>query len=572
MTIYQNLIAGSGFLQGPTGATGPAANTTITTYQFVATAGQSVFSGSDANSNSLTYTVNGIVVTLNGVVLKNTNEYTATNGTSIALVSAASTGDELNIYTFPAYNVANALTPAQANTIFLDRTTANLIYFLQSGGTLTGNVSFANGANLLVPVGNTAQRPAASPGYIRYNTDLNTLESANATAWANVGSGSASSSGGGGVSWQPIQNTNFISVKNNGYLVNTSTGNVTITLPAAPTLGDIVTIVDYAGVASANAFILYAAGNKIQGNTLNVNVQSSGSALGLVYTDSTRGWIPYSGFSTSPIGNYSVSYLIAAGGGGGCTQHGGGGGAGGLLTGTVTLIPGTTYTVTVGAGGAGVPSASAQGQVGTQGASSSLTGLTTAIGGGGGAGYNAGGGVSGGSGGSGGGGGTSESSAGAGGSGTSGQGNAGGQGQGNANPYKGGGGGGAGSVGGNGTGSPLVAGVGGDGLASSITGTSTYYSGGGGGGSYGGASQTGAGGLGGGGTGGWQTTINPTAGTTNTGGGGGGAGSSAVTGGSGGSGIVIIRYLGPQRASGGTITSSGGYTIHTFTSSATFVG
>jgi hypothetical protein len=33
---------------------------------------------------------------------------------------------------------------------------------------------------------------------------------------------------------------------------------------------------------------------------------------------------------------------------------------------------------------------------------------------------------------------------------------------------------------------------------------------------------------------------------------------------------VIIRYAGAQRGSGGTVTSSGGYTIHTFTSSGTF--
>jgi hypothetical protein len=32
----------------------------------------------------------------------------------------------------------------------------------------------------------------------------------------------------------------------------------------------------------------------------------------------------------------------------------GGGGAGGLLTGTTNLVSGTTYTVTVGAGGAGI--------------------------------------------------------------------------------------------------------------------------------------------------------------------------------------------------------------------------
>jgi hypothetical protein len=38
----------------------------------------------------------------------------------------------------------------------------------------------------------------------------------------------------------------------------------------------------------------------------------------------------------------------------------------------------------------------------------------------------------------------------------------------------------------------------------------------------------------------------------------------------GGSGIVIVRYSGAQQATGGTITSSGGFTIHTFTSSGTF--
>jgi hypothetical protein len=44
----------------------------------------------------------------------------------------------------------------------------------------------------------------------------------------------------------------------------------------------------------------------------------------------------------------------------------------------------------------------------------------------------------------------------------------------------------------------------------------------------------------------------------------------APTGGAGGSGIVIVRYLGGTRGTGGTITYSGGYTYHTFTSSGTF--
>lgn len=59
-----------------------------------------------------------------------------------------------------------------------------------------------------------------------------------------------------------------------------------------------------------------------------------------------------------------------------------------------------------------------------------------------------------------------------------------------------------------------------------------------------------------------------TGGTTNTGGGGGGGGQGE--GSQGGSGIVIIRYLGSQKGTGGTVTSSGGYTYHSFTTSGTF--
>jgi hypothetical protein len=61
------------------------------------------------------------------------------------------------------------------------------------------------------------------------------------------------------------------------------------------------------------------------------------------------------------------------------------------------------------------------------------------------------------------------------------------------------------------------------------------------------------------------------AGTVNTGGGSGngGPGSTSYA---GGSGVVIISYEGSQHATGGTVTSSGGNTIHTFTSSGTFTG
>jgi hypothetical protein len=60
-------------------------------------------------------------------------------------------------------------------------------------------------------------------------------------------------------------------------------------------------------------------------------------------------------FGWTGLQSVDASYLVVAGGGGGGRQGGGsgGGGAGGLRTGTLSLNPTLSYTVTVGAGGGG---------------------------------------------------------------------------------------------------------------------------------------------------------------------------------------------------------------------------
>lgn len=260
---------------------------------------------------------------------------------------------------------------------------------------------------------------------------------------------------------------------------------------------------------------------------------------------------------------YAIDYLAVAGGGGAGYGSGGGGGAGGLLTASaISVSPGTTYTVTIGAGGASAVSPNFNG---TNGGNSSISSIVTAIGGGGGGGYNTAATGTGSSGGSGGGGAGNNTANAPGGSGTSGQGYAGGANYTSPN-YGAGGGGGAGSIGT--AGSSTTGGAGGVGTSSSITGTPTYYAGGGGGGVNSGSG--GAGGNGGGGAGGSGTGVG-VSGVANTGGGGGGGGQSATAAGSGGSGIIIIRYIGTvARATGGTITITGGYVIHTFTTSGVF--
>lgn len=258
--------------------------------------------------------------------------------------------------------------------------------------------------------------------------------------------------------------------------------------------------------------------------------------------------------------------VVAGGGGGGAYAAGAGGGAGGLIyNSSFSVSVGTAYTVTVGAGGTGGVWST---PLATNGGNSVFGSLTAVGGGAAGRGWSDNAGSSGGSGG-GGGGSDGVSSPGlqaAGGAGTSGQGNAGGYGlRVSTNSGSAGGGGGAGGVGANAT--NAAAGNGGIGLLYDISGIPTYYAGGGGGGGYNAVSVQGTGGLGGGGNGGNGNSIS-LAGTANTGGGGGGnnAAGGNTSGGNGGSGIVIVRYYGEQRASGGTVTSAEGFTIHTFTS------
>lgn len=88
-------------------AASSASVATLATFEFVATSGQTVFSGNDANGSSLSYVAPALIVTLNGVRLRPGDDYTATNGTSITLISAAALNDELVVDAFGAFLIAS---------------------------------------------------------------------------------------------------------------------------------------------------------------------------------------------------------------------------------------------------------------------------------------------------------------------------------------------------------------------------------------------------------------------------------------------------------------------------------
>ena len=74
-------------------------------------------------------------------------------------------------------------------------------------------------------------------------------------------------------------------------LVNTNGGGVTITLPASPSLGDMVTFVDQGYDFNSNALVVGRNSSNIANAASNLTVNTQGAAFSLVYSgDATTGW------------------------------------------------------------------------------------------------------------------------------------------------------------------------------------------------------------------------------------------------------------------------------------------
>jgi hypothetical protein len=119
-------------------ATSSATLATMERFVFTATANQTVFSGADAGGDTLAIVVGAEMVTLNGVVLEVTADYTVTTS-SVTLNSGAAAGDELNVYAFGNFEIANHYTKAAADALYNAKASLSGAAFT---GAITTNSTF----------------------------------------------------------------------------------------------------------------------------------------------------------------------------------------------------------------------------------------------------------------------------------------------------------------------------------------------------------------------------------------------------------------------------------------------
>ena len=117
-----------------------------TRFIYHATAGQTSFSGSDANSNTLTYSDGEYVdVFQNGVLLKPATDYTSTSGTTVVLVTGASLNDVVEIVVYDAFSIANSYTKSESDARYPFLGNNSIIR--TNGNSVTADITIPSGTN-----------------------------------------------------------------------------------------------------------------------------------------------------------------------------------------------------------------------------------------------------------------------------------------------------------------------------------------------------------------------------------------------------------------------------------------
>jgi hypothetical protein len=126
------------------------------TYEYTATSGQTTFSGSDDNGNTLDYTVDSLTVSYGGLELP-VSDYIASSGTSIVLTDGAVAGEIIRVVAYEPFVVADVSTELQGEVFWENGTTVTADYTITTNKNAmsAGPITINDGVTVTVPTGST---------------------------------------------------------------------------------------------------------------------------------------------------------------------------------------------------------------------------------------------------------------------------------------------------------------------------------------------------------------------------------------------------------------------------------
>ena len=115
-------------------------------FVYQATASQTSFTGSDANSLTLSYPDSLYMdVYQNGVLLKAGTDYTATTGTSVVLGTGATLNDIVEMIVYDTFSVANSYTKTESDTRYPFKGNNSIIRL--NGNTISADITIDSDEN-----------------------------------------------------------------------------------------------------------------------------------------------------------------------------------------------------------------------------------------------------------------------------------------------------------------------------------------------------------------------------------------------------------------------------------------
>lgn len=171
--------------------------------------------------------------------------------------------------------------------------TANAITNIQNAGSAA--ITLVNGTANGVAVSNLSSKyTTLQASYDNINPRVTSIESSISSQVSDIATASALAASAGYNTWQILTSSKLL-VNRDRVFVNTpanggGVGGLTLTLPAGPTIGAVVEIVDISGTASTNFFTVARNGELIQGVAEDLIFNVNNKAMKLIYSNTAKGW------------------------------------------------------------------------------------------------------------------------------------------------------------------------------------------------------------------------------------------------------------------------------------------
>ena len=251
-----------------------------TTFVYTAdSTGKLAYDGIDDNGRSLTLqkASKNFRVSLNGLLLVDSADYVAVDN-RITLNDSPNVSDVIQIETFRGTNGAGGITSYRYTaTPSVNKTFSGNDVNLRALNYKPGDISvFLNGIALI----DSADFTATTGTNIVLTDSAQTGDELTINAFTPANRSQ----------WQVISASRSVA-SNTKNIVDTTSGAVTLTLPANPAFGDEIRVIDGKGNASTHNIILDRNGNNIEGAAGNLTINSNRTGLGLVFYEASQGWI-----------------------------------------------------------------------------------------------------------------------------------------------------------------------------------------------------------------------------------------------------------------------------------------